>query len=121
MPMYDYECRKCGEVTEEFHRVWDEPVISICDCGGEVRRIIKAIQVLGDNHPVWEPYWDENLGEQPILVKSREHRRRLMKERGLEERDSVDKKRLKEKFRDLRSMRTPSDNRPTLEKRSQTL
>lgn len=33
--------------------------------------------------PDIQPYFDENLGQEPVLVKSRQHRKRLLKERGL--------------------------------------
>ena len=33
--------------------------------------------------PDIQPYLDENMGHEPVLVKSRQHRNRLLKERGL--------------------------------------
>ena len=29
-----------------------------------------------------QEYWDDNLGQDPVLVKSRKHRNQLLKERG---------------------------------------
>ena len=42
MPLYDYRCQKCGEVTEVQHR-YDEPGPSECPhCGGELTKLISA-------------------------------------------------------------------------------
>jgi putative FmdB family regulatory protein len=42
MPLYDYRCLKCGEVTEVRHR-HDEPGPRECPrCGGEVTKLISA-------------------------------------------------------------------------------
>lgn len=29
-----------------------------------------------------EPYWDDNMGQNPVYVESRQHRKQLLKERG---------------------------------------
>ncbi len=80
MPLYTFECLEC---REEFDRVL---FLSEADkkppcpkCGGKTRKIIAA----SADRREWEPYWDENLGHEPVLVESREHRERLKKERGL--------------------------------------
>lgn len=39
MPIYEYECAKCGKVSEVFQRMSDEPLTS-CECGGEVRKLM---------------------------------------------------------------------------------
>jgi putative FmdB family regulatory protein len=43
MPIYEYECLKCGDVFEEMQKISDEP-LKVCDCGkkGEVKRLISA-------------------------------------------------------------------------------
>jgi putative FmdB family regulatory protein len=42
MPLYDYRCEKCGEVTEVRHR-YDEPGPSECPhCGGTLTKLISA-------------------------------------------------------------------------------
>lgn len=80
MPLYDYKCRDCGEVFERFARI--SATTHKCDCGGLADRMIsRSHNVHGD----LEPYWDENMGEKPVFVKSKKHRRRLLEERGLTE------------------------------------
>jgi putative FmdB family regulatory protein len=42
MPLYDYRCQKCGEVTEFRHR-YDEPGPTACPrCGGELVKLVSA-------------------------------------------------------------------------------
>lgn len=82
MPLYDYECEECGRKYEEFFPVDSFPEYIRCECGKSARKIISKPQ---DIKPDWEPYWDENLGDEPVLVTSRQHRRELMKQKNLED------------------------------------
>jgi putative FmdB family regulatory protein len=42
MPTYDYECLKCGKVTEAFHRVSD-PLLKKCPhCQGKLKKLIST-------------------------------------------------------------------------------
>jgi putative FmdB family regulatory protein len=51
MPIYEYECRKCGRRFEFLQRFGEEPK-TVCSCGegGALRRVISApaIQFKGD-------------------------------------------------------------------------
>lgn len=38
MPTYVYECRSCGRTSEVFQKITDDP-LTVCGCGGEVRRV----------------------------------------------------------------------------------
>ena len=40
MPIYEYQCAKCGEVFEVFQRINDEPVHSCKFCRGTVEKLI---------------------------------------------------------------------------------
>lgn len=40
MPIYEYECQKCGEVTEVMQRITDDPLTTCETCGGEIKRLI---------------------------------------------------------------------------------
>lgn len=49
MPIYEYECLKCGKRTELLQRL-DEPPLAACPhCGGEVKKLISspAVQFKG--------------------------------------------------------------------------
>jgi putative FmdB family regulatory protein len=39
MPIYEYECQKCGRITEVLEMSGDNP-LEKCECGGEVKRIM---------------------------------------------------------------------------------
>ena len=41
MPIYEYRCRKCGNVFEEWVKTFDSPELKICpECGGDAGRIL---------------------------------------------------------------------------------
>lgn len=82
MPLYDMKCDKCGPVTDVWARIDEETMP--CKCGGRMRRVISATR----SNPDWEPYLDEHLvpphhNGPPTLVKSRQHRKELMKQLGV--------------------------------------
>ena len=39
MPIYEYKCQQCGQVSEVFQKFSDEP-LSDCPCGGEMKKLI---------------------------------------------------------------------------------
>jgi putative FmdB family regulatory protein len=40
MPIYEYECTKCGEVEEAFQRFSDKPLSRCRHCSGKLQRLI---------------------------------------------------------------------------------
>jgi len=42
MPIFEYECLKCGKRTEKLQRNGDTPLDACPDCGGEVTRLVSA-------------------------------------------------------------------------------
>ncbi len=40
MPIYEYECTKCGRTTEAMQRFSDAPLTQCEDCQGELRKLI---------------------------------------------------------------------------------
>jgi len=42
MPTYEYKCLSCGERSEYFQKITDEPM-QICEkCGGDLKRLISG-------------------------------------------------------------------------------
>jgi len=39
MPIYEYQCQTCGEVTEKLQKFSDEP-LRTCGCGGSLEKLI---------------------------------------------------------------------------------
>src|SRR5262245_57921715 len=42
MPIYEYECRKCGAHVEAFQKVSDKPLAKCRKCGGKLEKKISA-------------------------------------------------------------------------------
>lgn len=42
MPLYEYECEKCGEHFERMQKFSDEPLTTHEKCGGQVHRLLSA-------------------------------------------------------------------------------
>jgi putative FmdB family regulatory protein len=40
MPIYEYECLKCGKTMEAMQKFSDPPLGECCHCKGEVRKLI---------------------------------------------------------------------------------
>ena len=82
MPVYEYECRT-QHVTERIFKITDFPEEISCGVCSEKAR--KIISVPSKRDISGYPYMEENFGDFPIEVTSPEHRKKLMKERGLRE------------------------------------
>jgi putative FmdB family regulatory protein len=46
MPIYEYQCEKCGMRFERLQQMSAEPVTSCPDCGGPVHRVITTVGVI---------------------------------------------------------------------------
>ncbi len=42
MPLYEYQCSKCGSVFEVMQKFSDEPLTKHDGCGGDVERLLSA-------------------------------------------------------------------------------
>jgi putative FmdB family regulatory protein len=42
MPLYEYECKKCGHRFEKIQKFSDKPVTKCPECGGRVEQTISA-------------------------------------------------------------------------------
>jgi putative FmdB family regulatory protein len=81
MPIYDYLCPRCGEVSDIWAHINEERKVHE-ECGSTMTRLISPTRC----NPDYAPWMDENLSGQdgkPVLVKSRRHHKQLLKERGL--------------------------------------
>lgn len=79
-PIYDFKCPDCGVIPNVWAKM-DESYTKCPKCGILTQRLISPANV----SPDMKPYLDPNLGHEPVYVESRQHRKRLMKERGLSE------------------------------------
>ena len=42
MPIYEYECAKCGKTIEAIQKMSDKPLKKHADCGGTLTKLISA-------------------------------------------------------------------------------
>lgn len=42
MPTYEYECKKCHIIFEQFQKITDEPLKKCPTCSGSVKRLISS-------------------------------------------------------------------------------
>jgi putative FmdB family regulatory protein len=83
--LYDFECRICGNKTEEYFKVDDRPKSLPCpSCGTRngMRQIFSSSYGISMNGVPAGGYFDESLG---TYVNSVAQKRRLMKEQGVHE------------------------------------
>jgi putative FmdB family regulatory protein len=78
MPIYDFLCPQCGKVLDVYAKMDEREKIH--SCGSTMTRLlslgVNAIQDI-------QPYMDENLGPEPVYIRSRRHQRDELKRRGL--------------------------------------
>ena len=85
MPLYDAECRNCGPIYDIWARI-NETEPDCPKCGGKMKRLISPTHIQCDI----DPYFDENLADAKTSpngqwVKSRQHKKQLLKDQDLAE------------------------------------
>ena len=81
MPQYVYECELCGKERHVYRKIAERDNTPVCDdCGVFTKRTFSTGVTIGDDI---EPYLEENIGHEPIFIKSRKHINEICKERGL--------------------------------------
>ncbi len=75
MPLYTY--RHCDKIWETSRRVDDRDNVNCKTCGEKAVKLVDEIR-----RPIFMEYFDEGLGAK---VTGPQQRKRLMKEKGLEE------------------------------------
>ena len=85
MPIYEYECQKCGHVTEAWQGFSDPPLQKCEDCRGKVRRLISqsTFHLKGSGWYVTD-YASKSGGKQEEKTKSES------KEKGVEAKGADD-------------------------------
>ena len=81
MPIYEYQCGKCKAVKNEFRAIDDRNNCPEC-CNQSMKKIISS-----NVRPDIEPYVDIHMlgPDRPVYVKSRQHKKQLMKEHNVRE------------------------------------
>ncbi len=81
MPLYDYECLRCGEAFEAFRRI-EEREYALCPkCGFIAEQVLK--QAKRDFTHRIEGWWRDISPEGPVYVRSKRHLKELCKRHGV--------------------------------------
>jgi len=80
MPLYDYKCSGCHSVFETIQKM-DAVTISCEVCGSVAKRQIGV----GRYHAFPEG-WSQNMGTEPVYIKSKKHLKKECDKRGLQSR-----------------------------------
>ena len=75
--IYPYECNTCSATTEFIRPVSMHTHIESCQCGSDMRQVYSLARPIVDN---MESEYYPSLG---AVVKSKRHRREIMKRQGL--------------------------------------
>src|SRR5512139_2032 len=99
MPVVEYHCLAC-QTEFEFHlstQDWPYPDAFECTvCRGAATRYFSAPPAMSPD-PHWQGYFDQQLGQ---YISSRDEKRRILKEKGLEEVSAAEHSRGFEGFSD---------------------
>lgn len=81
MPRFDYRCTKCDEdVLDVLVRGVEEPLVRCPKCGLAMEKNFATILA---RPRVFQPYWEHNLGPEPVFIDSRETLKQEAKRRQL--------------------------------------
>ena len=80
MPIYEYACKNCGKTDTAFRKIDDRHRGPLC-CNVQMEFRISTPAV----HADLQPYLDPHIGSEPTWVKSKQHRKALMKKNGVSE------------------------------------
>lgn len=62
MPIYEYECKKCGDIIEAIQGFNDNPLKKHNDCGGKLKKVIS----LSSFHLKGSGWYDTEYGKKKI-------------------------------------------------------
>lgn len=89
MPIHEYECLECDQITESFFVLGEDlPDEVPCPCcGGKTKRILSNVSIQ-DGHPTWldQSVRDAIQTEDEPPIESREDYKKVLREKNIVER-----------------------------------
>jgi len=85
--IYDYECPTCGKIFESYNTVAGRHRAPCPNCGNMAHYKFIAANLLGTARAIqiFQPYWDENISDEPVFIETKHQKKDLLKAGGLEE------------------------------------
>jgi putative FmdB family regulatory protein len=80
--LYDYKCR-CGHTFDAFNSVENREFAECPKCGEQADKVLSLNSRLGLS--IFKEFVTDNITGTPIMVTSKEHKKQLMRQHGLEE------------------------------------
>lgn len=109
MPTAEYRCNACGQEYEYIFAVdqWPYPDAFRCEAckGGDAVRYFSRPPAMSPD-PLWNGYFDQQLGR---YISSRDEKRRILKEKGLEEVSAEEHRRGFEGYSEKEDVIPPDD------------
>ncbi len=78
MPLYDYECTHCHHCFEDYRKIADREFTSCPNCLDLARQVMSAPKL-----DLFQPFWHEDMGHEPVYIKSRQHYKEECKKNGV--------------------------------------
>lgn len=80
MPLYDYDCLKCGLVPDIWAKIM-EIYVKCPHCQGNMKRVLSPVNIIGDLPQMG--IWDEVVSHSPVYFGSKQDKKRYLADRGL--------------------------------------
>lgn len=92
MPMFNFRCTVCERVFEDFRSRDDYSEIPCPACESPSKRLVSlGVKYKFAKMSFFEPYMEENITGEPVLVKSKDHLETLCRENRLKIRRGPEK------------------------------
>jgi len=78
MPLYDFKCGNCGNEFEQVAKIAEKDSVTCPKCGSKCDTLITCSRV-----EVFKPFYHDDFGLEPVLVKSKGHYKELCKKHGV--------------------------------------
>jgi len=79
VPLYDFECKKCGLEFEQVRKIADRERVRCTRCGGSTKVLITCRKT----KDWFQPHFNEDIDGTPHYIQSRGQLKELCKKNGL--------------------------------------
>ena len=80
MPIYEFQCLQCEERKEKYRRIVDIDMLTFCDCGSSMKRLVSSLGATHGDKASWVESTSEMLGQK---VTTRTEYNKVLKEKNI--------------------------------------